>query len=151
MFVFRKCFMSFVLTDRLYLYRCYHLGWFCCSFLPSLCARLLCWERWNWRQTQPQCYCRRSCCFSPLVWHLPPHLDKLTDGGSNSKAANIKDWQKKKRTLAYMSIFDIGLSPISFSKPWTLSVKLSSKMMPCKLNHNLICFDLEPLSKGLRD
>jgi hypothetical protein len=24
----------------------------------------------------------------PFVWHLPPHLDKLTDGGSNSKAVN---------------------------------------------------------------
>lgn len=57
---------------------------FAAVFCKSLCKTFVLREV-NRRQTQPQCYCRRSCCFSPLVWHLPPHLDKLTDGGSNSK------------------------------------------------------------------
>jgi hypothetical protein len=32
---------------------------------------------------------------------------------------------------------------------WSRQFDFPSKMMPCKLNHNLICFDLEPSSKGI--
>jgi hypothetical protein len=58
-----------------------------------------------------------------------------------------KNKKKKDPSLHFVSP-NHELSPLSSlfrSRP----IGFPSKMMPCKLNHNLICFDLEPLSKGL--
>jgi hypothetical protein len=39
-------------------------------------------------------------------------------------------------------------SPLSYLFGSEL-IDFSLKLMPCKINHNLICLDLQPLSKGL--
>jgi hypothetical protein len=64
-----------------------------------------------------------------------------------------KSKKEKKRNeqpwiLAYILILQIMSSPSS-SFSWFEPIGFPCKIMPCKLNHNLICLGLEPSSKGL--
>jgi hypothetical protein len=61
----------------------------------------------------------------------------------NKKERNEQPW-----TLPYTLVFQTISSPLSFFF-WYGSIGFPSKMMPCKLNHNLICLGLGPSSEGL--
>jgi hypothetical protein len=72
----------------------------------------------------------------------------LNKGKKKTMKKNKKQKNEQPQTLAYTLVLQTMSSPISsfyFSKP----IGFPSKMMPCKLNHNLICLGLEFLSEGL--
>ncbi len=56
--------------------------------------------------------------------------------------------EKKPWTLAYILVLQTMSSPLNCFF-WFGPIGVPSKMMPCTLNHNLICLGLGPLSKGL--
>jgi hypothetical protein len=67
---------------------------------------------------------------------------KENKGEKNKK--NEQPW-----TLVYTLVLQTMSCPLKCFF-WFRPIGFPSKMMQCGLNHNLICFGLEPLSKGLR-
>ncbi len=59
-----------------------------------------------------------------------------------------KQWNEQPWTLAYTLVFQTTSFPWSCFF-WFGPIGFPSKMMPCKLNHNLICLCFGPLSEGL--
>ncbi len=94
-------------------------------------------------------------CFQqyPQSINVPSILTKFEQQGykktMKKEKKKSKIWRNEQPwTLTYtLSLQTMG-STLSYFFGFGL-IDFPSKMMPCKINHNLICLDLEPLSEGL--
>jgi hypothetical protein len=75
-------------------------------------------------------------------------LTKFEQQDKKKAMKKKKQTNKQTWTLAYTLVLQIMSFPVS-SFSWSGSIDFPSKMIPCKLNHNLICFGLGVLLKSL--